>query len=721
MREDSSDLQNRTELKFSRDHGFFDGSRLISYLIAALFALGLFAILHFREVRIDNLELASIASGYIVAQHDADFFDEEATFILKQDAVRDIGKIFQLSNQQIRQRKVEFENFLLYNQDWGKYVGKGAFEDLYVELDAVGKVLDQLRFTDPRTLQKLKDGGTDTHFYQVYTPADLNEEVRLPSQIWNFVMEAAFPGHKQLAIEDNLVVTYMESREWKIEEDIPAQRNLRKSVQSKIPDKYTHVSAGSRIIDQGERVTSRHIAMLQAVKEAMAHKRNLWSFPTLFGTFLMSSMLTLICAAYFKVNHPQVLSSNRKLLLIVSIALLTLSFAKATEYFLLHSNLQVYDVVPYPIIVPFAAILLCSLINPAVATFAAGFLTIVLTVTMVFEPQGFMLMNLAAAIVGVLSTRAVKRRKEVFIVCAKAWIVCLAVSLSLHFYAGTLWGAAILTDALSAAVFLLLTAILVVGLMPLLESSFKVMTDATLMEYMDPNNDLLRRLSIEAPGTYQHSVVMGNLAETAAVAIGANGLFCRVATLYHDVGKMATPQYFTENQQSGMNMHQLLTPLESAQVIMAHVPEGVLMARKAGLPEQFIDIIQEHHGTTLVYYFYRKQLELVNGDKSQIDEKDFRYPGPKPRSKESGIIMIADGFEAASRSLEKINEETLTELATRLIREKTEDGQFDECLLTYEEMAVVKATLVKTMVAFGHARVKYPKRETEARAPVIES
>jgi putative nucleotidyltransferase with HDIG domain len=261
---------------------------------------------------------------------------------------------------------------------------------------------------------------------------------------------------------------------------------------------------------------------------------------------------------------------------------------------------------------------------------------------------------------------------------------------------------------LSAAFFMLLTAFLVIGFLPLLETGFKIMTNATLMEYVDPNNDLLRRLTIEAPGTYQHSVVVGNLAEAAALAIGANGLFCRVATLYHDVGKMATSQYFTENQLGEVNIHQLLTPQESAQVIMAHVAEGVALAREAGLPEPIIDIIKEHHGTTLVYYFYRKQLELVGGDKSQINEREFRYSGPKPRSKESGIIMIADSFEAASRSLDKVNEETLMELIDRIVNEKVGDGQFDQCLLTFEELSIIKRTLVKTLLAAGHSRIKYP-------------
>jgi putative nucleotidyltransferase with HDIG domain len=267
---------------------------------------------------------------------------------------------------------------------------------------------------------------------------------------------------------------------------------------------------------------------------------------------------------------------------------------------------------------------------------------------------------------------------------------------------------------------MLFTSVLVVGLLPLFESSFRVMTDVTLMEYMDPNNDLLRRLSIEAPGTYQHSIVVGNLAESAAASIGANGLFCRVSTLYHDVGKMVTPQYFTENQQGGVNIHQLLTPIESAQVIIAHVSEGVALARKAGLPEQFIDIIKEHHGTTLAYYFYRKQLDLIGGDKSKVDEKEFRYAGPKPRSKESVIIMIADSLEAASRSLDKVNEETLSELANRLIKEKAEDGQFDQSLLTFEELAKVKNTLIKTLVAYGHSRIKYPTQEIKQTEKVQE-
>jgi cyclic-di-AMP phosphodiesterase PgpH len=712
MNDRSSELENYNELKFSREQSFFDKSLGIRWIIGFCFALCLFAILHFREERVEILDLGSIAPGYAVSQVDFDFFDEEATIILKQEAVRDIGKIFQISDKEIRQRRIEFENFLIYNQDWrnsGNF-NHSSFAELYAAIDDLEKILTKLRFTDSRTLQKMRDLDILTTNYQVFAPNELSINNQLPFKIWEQIGKEILEQNPYNLTTVDFIINYFKDKGWQFEEDIPSQRTLRKRIQLQVPDKYTHVRAGSRIIDQGEKVTSRHIAMFQAMKKAVSEKSNLWHPATLAGSVIMSLLLTVVCWAYFHINQPLIVNSNRKLFMLITVIIITFALAKVTEVFLLSSKVNLMEAVPYPIIVPFAAILLCSLTNTGIATFSSGFLTIVLTIALSFERQGFMMINIIAALVAILSTRTLRRRKEIFVVCFKAWICSIIVIFSLHLYQNTL-GNGMITDILSSAAFMLLTAILVVGFLPLFESTFRIMTDVTLMEYMDPNNDLLRRLSIEAPGTYQHSVVVGNLAEAAAAAIGANGLFCRVSTLYHDVGKIINPQYFTENQQGGINIHQLLTPKESVQVIIAHVSDGVALARKAGLPEQFIDIMKEHHGTTLAYYFYRKQLELMGGDKSKVDEKEFRYSGPKPRSKESAIIMISDSVEAASRSLEKINEETLNDLAHRLIREKAEDGQFDQCLLTFEELAIVKSTLVKTLVAYGHARIKYPVRE----------
>lgn len=707
----SGDLRSISELKFSREQGFFDRSVGVRWLIGLFFVAILFAFLHFRDVRVETLELNSMAPGYVVAQVDFDFYDEEATIILRQEAVRDIGKIFEISQKEVRKRRDEFEDYLVKNQGWREQVGESTFEEMYRAMDTLESVMLQLRFTDPRTLKKMQEVGFETQNYLVFTPPDISARVDLPKQVWNYIAKQALVNSKFSPETEQYIIDYFEGKSWLFEEDIPAQRKLRRKVQSSVPEKVTHVTAGNRIIDQGDKVTARHLAMLQAMKAALNEQRNLWHPITLLGSLIMTLLLTAISYAYLYMNQRSVVESNRKLFLLISIVIITLGLSKLTEFFLLTSMSNLAEIIRYPIFVPFAAIMLCSLMSPNVATFASGFIVIVSAMTLAFDVQEFMIINLATALVAILSTRSLRQRKEIFIVCAKAWLCSLLVAFSINFYHNTLTGVNLAADVVGSAVFMLLTAVMVVGLLPLFESLFRIMTDVSLIEYMDPTNDLLRRLSIEAPGTYQHSVVVGNLAEAAAIAIGVNGLFCRVSTLYHDVGKIVTPQYFTENQQPGMNIHQLLTPLESAQVIIAHVTEGVSMARKAGLPDQFIDIIKEHHGTTLVYYFYKRQLEKLGGDRTQLDEKEFRYAGPKPRSKESAIIMIADTLEAASRSLEVADEETITELATRLIKEKADDGQFDECLLTFEELAIVKATLIKTLVAFAHSRLKYPRRE----------
>lgn len=721
MNDRTSNFTNYDELKFAREQGFFDKSPSIRLFIGIIFTVALFFFLHFREIRVEVLELNSTSPGYVVSQIDFDFIDEEATAILKQDAIRDIGKIFKLQEKEVRQRRIEFENFLIYNQEWRKSANDTTFDEMYRGVDLLEKFLLEIKFSDPRTLQIMKRVGIPTSHYLIYTPSDVSEPVILPAQIWQYLLEKMLNTKELHKSSTSLIIQFFQNRNWMVDEDAVAQDALRRRIQSQIPEKMTHVSAGSRIIDQGERVTARHIAMLQAMKTALRENRNLWHPLTLLGSFLLSLLLVSICIVYFNSNHPQILRSNRKLSLIVTIVILTLAIAKATELFLLTSQSHIIEVIRYPTFVPFAAILLCSLMNLRIATFASGFLTLLMTLVLAFEPQGFMVINIATALVAILSARSMRRRQEIFVICAKAWLCGVLVIFALQLSQNTLWNFNLAADILTVGVSLLLTAVAVIGLLPLLESFFRVMTDVTLTEYMDPNNDLLRRLTIEAPGTYQHSVVVGNIAETAALAIGANGLFCRVATLYHDIGKMATPQYFTENQHGGVDVHQLLTPQESAQVIIAHVSEGVSMGRKAGLPEQFIDMIKEHHGTTLVYYFYRKQLEKMHGDKSKVSESDFRYAGPKPRSKESAIIMIADTLEAASRSLEKITEEALTELATRLVREKVEDGQFDHCLLTLEELSLVTSSLIKTLVAFGHSRVKYPVKEQrkDIRAPSL--
>jgi cyclic-di-AMP phosphodiesterase PgpH len=703
------------ELRFSRAQSYFDKSITIRLIIGGVFALFLFFFLHFRETYVENLELGSQAKQYVVAQIDFAFPDEEATIILKQEAAHEIGGVWRIKEEQITQRATEFQKYITQNergsQKWEQLSKDNNFEDVALALSLLTDGLSQTRFTDIRTIQKIdslieEDLPIHSNFFYPFLPG--KETVRLPLQFWSSFGKNVFANSEIPPVISIFMLNYFEPFVWSFELDQGTEYTLRKLVQNKISEKFTRIRAGERLIDRGEKVSARHISMLKAMKEKLDQKRNLLDPFTICGSLLMTLLFLGIGAVFIRENHKDIFYSNRKIALLAAILSLAFLVAKATELFLLKNRPNLIDSVQFPLFVPFAAILVASLLNVRIAAFVTIFLSVIYALALAVDSIPFLVINILTAMVAIMTGRAIRRRKEVFIVCGKAWLASVVVILAFDLYENTVFSFSFLSELTSTFLFMALTAVLVVGLLPMLESTFQIMTDITLMEFMDPSNELLRRLTIEAPGTYQHSMIVGHLSESAAASIGANGLFCRVATQYHDVGKLVNPQYFTENQLGGVDMHQLLTPLESTQVIIAHVSEGVALARKVGLPEQFIDIIKEHHGTTLVYYFFHKQIELMDGDKGKVDEKDFRYSGPKPRSKESTIIMIADTLEAASRCLDVFTEETVANLVDELIAHKMEDGQFNESLLTFEELGIIKQTLVKTLLAASHPRVKYP-------------
>jgi len=272
----------------------------------------------------------------------------------------------------------------------------------------------------------------------------------------------------------------------------------------------------------------------------------------------------------------------------------------------------------------------------------------------------------------------------------------------------------------------ILTATIVGGILPILEHLFQITTDISWLEASDLNHPLLRRMTIEAPGTYHHSLVVANLAESAAEAIGANATLCRVCSYFHDVGKLVKPDYYTENMNFERNPHDDLAPTMSALIIIAHVKEGVDLALKHGLNRRIVDIIQEHHGTSLVYYFYKRALQrkddartggkimnLREGDVPEVREETFRYSGPKPQTKESAIISLADMVESASRSLEKPTPQKIEQLVTDLIGQRIADGQLVECDLTLADLNMIAERFRFTLTTMLHTRIAYPKQDTK--------
>ena len=255
------------------------------------------------------------------------------------------------------------------------------------------------------------------------------------------------------------------------------------------------------------------------------------------------------------------------------------------------------------------------------------------------------------------------------------------------------------------------SAILTVGLLPFFEAGFGVLSTMKLIELSSPNHPLLRKILTEAPGTYHHSVMVANLAETACEAIGANGLLARVGCYYHDIGKTKRPQFFIENQMNMDNPHDRLKPEASRDIIIAHVSDGVKILRKHKIPKEIIDIAEQHHGTTLLKFFYYKAKE--SGE--DVKEEDFRYPGPKAQTKESAIIGIADSVEAAVRSMKQPTREKINDLVKSIIHSRMNEDQFAECDITMKELDLVEKVLCETLNGIFHSRIEYPDLKNESK------
>jgi cyclic-di-AMP phosphodiesterase PgpH len=305
--------------------------------------------------------------------------------------------------------------------------------------------------------------------------------------------------------------------------------------------------------------------------------------------------------------------------------------------------------------------------------------------------------------------------KAGFALALVAFTSVWAVSvLGSHDYADSWKHPAMLTVGLKFAGWSLVCCYVVAGSLPFIESAFGIVTDISLLELTDVSHPLLQELARRAPGTYNHSITVASIGEAAADAVGANGLLLRVGAYFHDIGKSLKPDYFIENITAGQeNPHGKLAPAMSALIIIGHVKDGLEMAEQHNLPRRLIDFIEQHHGTTLVEYFFREAANRADVDhRTDADESTFRYPGRKPQTKETGVMMLADAVESASRSLSEPTPKRIQSLVHGIMMKRVMDGQFDECGLTMSELHIIKASLVKSLLAVHHGRVKYPDQKT---------
>jgi len=464
------------------------------------------------------------------------------------------------------------------------------------------------------------------------------------------------------------------------------------------------VSAGDIIAHAGSRISDRQEKILESMYrqiEVMARGENWYMpyFPVLARMILVSIAL-LMLYLYLYYFRNQIYLSNPKLLALFLIYGLELLFIYIIG---IKFGLSVY-------LYPFAifSILVTVLFDSEVGIFNTFILALLLGILHRFNFT-IVLMTILVGTVASYSTQHVRHRSEFF-----RSIIYLVISYVALIYLIESFKVSPPAETINligyGAVNGIISPLLAIGILPFFESLFGFTTDLTLLELADLNRPLLKRLSLEAPGTYHHSIVVGNLAEAAAKAIDANSLLARVGAYYHDIGKMEIPEYFVENQLGIKSKHDLLTPTMSALILSSHVKKGRILGEEADLPDEVLNFIEEHHGTMTMTYFYNKAKEQGEED-PVIDE--FRYPGPRPRTRETAIVMLADTVEAASRTLSEPKPARIRSLVQKIINDRFQSGELEDCPLTLKDLAEIRESFVQILIGVFHQRIEYPKKEDQ--------
>ena len=448
------------------------------------------------------------------------------------------------------------------------------------------------------------------------------------------------------------------------------------------------------IIAKGERVTARKMAQLMHISGIFRQGTTVKSFLGSALFFVLIFMLAFVYLSFFREKFSLKDTKN------IAIVLFVMSITLALVEMVMRSPQPSY----------FMPLAFMSMIITLLVGVNIGFLSLLLMGLFISMIAGgkveTMFVLMIGGMVGMYAVRDCRRRSDIlkaglFVGVAKfAAIVCVGLTNNLDadfFIRDGLWG-------MASGFF---SAFLVMGFLPLFEYFFKVPTNITLLELSDLNHPILKELSIEAPGTYHHSILVGNLAEAACDAVGANSLLARVGSYYHDIGKIPKAEYFSENEMGTPSRHNNLAPSMSALIISKHVKEGVEMAKKYKLNVKITDLIEQHHGTSLIAYFYQKALEKSK-DKDLLKEENFRYPGPKPQTRESAIILLADSVEASCRAMEEPTHAGIRNLVRKIINNKFIDGQLDECDLTLKDIDKIASSFERILLGVYHTRLNYP-------------
>ena len=462
------------------------------------------------------------------------------------------------------------------------------------------------------------------------------------------------------------------------------------------------VNENERIIAKHDRITKQAKLKIESYKEAKGEATgDEGLILQLIGKFLHISALIALLSLYLFLFRKKIFYDNTKIILI-SLLILFISFVT-----FLVNQITVKAPIQFLIFVPAASMIFTIVFDSRV-----GFYTTVILSLIVGALRGndysFMAMNLIAGGFSVYTVRDIKNRTQIF---RSFLFILLGYTLSILAFGFERFAhfESMLLEFVFAFSNSLISPVLTYGLLIFFERFFKITTDLTLLELSNFDRPLLRELARKAPGTFNHSMTMGTIAEAAAEQIGANALLARVGAYYHDIGKTISPQIFVENQLNNENIHENLRPEESVQVIIRHVNEGIELAKQNKLPQELIDFIPMHHGTSPITFFYEKAKKLYGEEKTNIE--DYKYPGPKPNTKETAIVMLADGCESAVRSITEPDAQKVENMINNIFNTRLKDGQLDDSPITFKEITKMKEAFQSILMSQYHKRIKYPKQE----------
>jgi hypothetical protein len=480
------------------------------------------------------------------------------------------------------------------------------------------------------------------------------------------------------------------------------------SAREKVRPVYFQVKRGEVILRAGDRVQEEHLLKIKALKKAQERTHLL---AMIIGMGLLT-FLILASLYQFSTQNIRKISLAQKDLLFFSTTLLgVIAFLKlfqlmtdvlGGEFFSIPSSSYLYL---FPIAT--GAMVVRIVLNSEVAivfSLLASYFSAVLMGNQLF----YFIFTFVGSVIGAHKVAQCEQRSILIKAGITVGGINILMILSYHLISGNPFKMTLLSDLMMGFWGGILASVLVLGVVPIIESLFGYTTDIKLLELANMDHPVLKDLILQAPGTYHHSIIVGSLVEGAAKSIAANPLLARVSAYYHDIGKLKKPLYFIENAGGGENKHDHLTPTMSSLILISHVKDGVEMARENHLGERIGHIIQQHHGTSLISYFYQKAKEKENPEMESINENDFRYPGPKPQTKEAGIVLLADSVEAASRSLTDPTPSRIKSLVQRITNNIFLDGQLEECELTLKDLQKIQESFDRILTAIFHQRIDYP-------------